>query len=319
MKLGIVMDPIAGIDIRKDSSFAMLLAAQALGWEIHYMEMADLFIDGCTPCARMRRLTVSDDPGRWFEFDAENTAGLEKLDIILMRKDPPVDMEYIYITQLLELAQKAGVAVINDPSALRDVNEKLFIHWFPDCIAPTLVTSVEERVMEFARVHDDIILKPLGHMGGASVFRLGKRDSNLRVVIETLTANGTRLVMAQRFIPEISRGDKRILLIDGEPVPYALARVPMPGEHRGNLAAGGAGRGIALTGRDREICAALAPVLRDKGIMFAGIDVIGDYLTEINITSPTCIRELDALFKLNIAGDLMRVIATHIKGGAGRH
>jgi glutathione synthase len=313
------MDPIAGIDIRKDSSFAMLLAAQALGWEIHYMEMADLFINGCTPCARMRRLTVSDNPGGWFEFGVGNTAELEKLDIILMRKDPPVDMEYIYITQFLELAQKAGVTVVNDPAALRDANEKLFIHWFPDCIAPTLVTSIEQRIVEFAHAHDDIILKPLGHMGGTSVFRLGKHDSNLRVVIETLTANGTRLVMAQRYIPEIARGDKRILLIDGEPVPYALARVPMPGEHRGNLASGGTGKGVELTRRDREICAALAPVLRARGIIFAGIDVIGDYLTEINITSPTCIRELDALFKLNIAGDLMRAIATHIKGGTGRH
>lgn len=319
MKLGMVMDPIAGINIRKDSSFAILLAAQALGWEIYYMEMADLFIAGCTPCARMRRLTVADDPGRWFEFGAESTAELEKLDILMMRKDPPVDMDYIYITQLLELAQKAGVCVVNDPAALRDVNEKLFIHWFPDCIAPTLVTSVEQRIMDFAREHGDIILKPLDYMGGASVFRLGKHDSNLRVVIEILTAKGTRLVMAQRFIPEISRGDKRILLIQGAPVPFALARVPLPGEHRGNLAAGGTGRGVELTRRDREICETLAPVLRDKGIIFAGIDVIGDYLTEINITSPTCIRELDALFKLNIAGDLMQALATHIKGGAGRH
>lgn len=319
MKLGIVMDPITGIDIRKDSSFAMLLAAQALDWQIYYMEMADLFIAGCTPCARMRRLTVADDSGQWFEYGAESTAELKKLDIILMRKDPPVDMEYIYITQLLDLAQLAGVCIVNDPAALRDANEKLFIHWFPDYIAPTLVTSVEQRIVEFARTHDDIILKPLGNMGGASVFRLGKHDSNLPVVIETLTANGTKLAMAQRYIPEIIRGDKRILLIDGEPVPYALARVPMPGEHRGNLASGGAGKGVELTSRDRAICAALGPVLRDKGIIFAGIDVIGDYLTEINITSPTCIRELDALFKLDIAGDLMRALATHIEGGADRH
>jgi len=188
-----------------------------------------------------------------------------------------------------------------------------------ECIAPTLITSDEQRIVEFARVHDDIILKPLGTMGGTSVFRLGKNDSNLRVATETLTANGTRLVIAQRFIPEIAGGDKRILLIDGEPVPYALARIPMPGEHRGNLASGGAGKGVELTGRDREICKALGPVLRDKGIVFAGIDVIGDYLTEINITSPTCVRELDALYKLNIAGDLMQSIATHIKRGSGQH
>jgi len=319
MKLGMVMDPIAGINIRKDSSFAMLLAAQALGWEIYYMEMADLFITGCTPCARMRRLTVADNPGDWFEFGAESTAELAMLDIILMRKDPPVDMEYIYITQILELAQKAGVYVVNDPATLRDVNEKLFVHWFPDCIAPTLITSDEQRIVEFARTHADIILKPLGNMGGASVFRIRKHDTNLHVIIETLTAYGTRLAIAQRYIPEISQGDKRILLIHGEPVPYALARVPMPGEHRGNLASGGAGTGVELTRRDREICETLAPVLRKMGIIFAGIDVIGDYLTEINITSPTCIRELDALFKLNIAGDLMRAIATHIEGGAGRH
>jgi glutathione synthase len=319
MKLGIVMDPIAGINIKKDSSFAMLLAAQALGWEIHYMEMGDLFIAGATPCARMRGLHVVDHPDDWFKFGLDSTAELEKLDIILMRKDPPVDMEYIYITQLLGLAQKAGVCVVNDPAALRDANEKLFIHWFPDCIAPTLITSEKQRIVEFARVHDDIILKPLGTMGGTSVFRLGKNDSNLRVAIETLTADGEKMVIAQRYIPAISAGDKRILLVDGEPVPYALARVPMAGEHRGNLASGGAGKGVELTGRDREICKSVGPVLREKGVLFAGIDVIGDYLTEINITSPTCIRELDALYKLNIAGDLMRTIAAHVKGGAGRH
>ena len=319
MKLGIIMDPITGIDIRKDSSFAMLLAAQALGWDIYYMEMPDLFLDGCTPCAGMRRLSVADNPARWFQYGEESTAELAMLDIILMRKDPPVDMEYIYTTQILELAQKAGVYVVNDPSALRDVNEKLFIHWFPDCIAPTLVTAAEQRLVEFAHSHADIILKPLGGMGGHSVFRLRKHDTNLRVIIELLTANGTRLVMAQRYITEIEHGDKRILLIYGEPVPYALARIPKQGEHRGNLASGGIAKGMDLSDRDREICRQLGPLLRDKGLVFAGIDVIGDYLTEINVTSPTCIRELDALFKLNIAGDLMRAIENHFKGGAGRH
>ena len=318
MKLGIIMDPITGIDVRKDSSFAMLLAAQALGWDIYYMEMADLYIDGCTPCARMRRLAVTDNTTHWFEFGEESSAELAMLDIILMRKDPPVDMEYIYITQILELAQNAGVYVVNDPSALRDVNEKLFIHWFPECIAPTLVTSTAQRIMDFARIHDDIILKPLDGMGGASIFRLRRNDTNLHVIIETLTANGARLVMTQRYIPEITRGDKRILLIDGEPVPYALARIPKPGEHRGNLASGGTGKGVELSKRDREICEQLGPVFRARGLLIAGVDVIGDYLTEINVTSPTCIRELDALFKLNIAGDLMQAIATHIKAGTGR-
>ena len=311
MKLGIVMDPIAGINISKDSSFAMLLAAQALDWEIYYMELQDLFLDGTTPRARTRRLHVEDNPSRWFTFGAEDTEDLALLNIILMRKDPPVDMDYIYATQILELAQSLGVYVVNDPGALRDVNEKLFIHWFPDCIAPTLVSCDEERIVAFAEQHQDIILKPLGFMGGASVFRLKPRDTNLRVVIETLTGNGTGFTMAQRYLPDIARGDKRILLINGEPVPYALARIPCAGEHRGNIAAGGTARGVELTARDREICRQLGPVLRDKGLVFTGIDVIGDYLTEINVTSPTCIRELDALYKLDIAGDLMRVLAQH--------
>lgn len=319
MKLGIIMDPITGIDTRKDSSFAMLLAAQALGWDIYYMEMPDLFIDGSTPGARMRRLRVMDNRDRWFECGGESPADLAMLDIILMRKDPPVDMEYLYATHILELAQKAGVYVVNNPAALRDLNEKLFIHWFPECIAPSLVTCSAESIIEFAQRHEDIILKPLGNMGGASVFRIRKNDSNLQVVIETLTANGTRLAMAQRYIPDIAQGDKRILLINGEPVPYALARIPKAGEHRGNLAAGGTGKGLELSARDREICRQLGPVLRDKGLVFTGIDVIGDYLTEINITSPTCIRELDALFKLNIAGDLMRVIENNVKRGASKH
>jgi len=318
MKLGIIMDPITGIDIRKDSSFAMLLAAQALGWDIYYMEMPDLLLDGSTPCARMRRLQVADNKDRWFAFGGESQSELAMLDIILMRKDPPVNMEYIYATQLLELAQQAGVYVVNNPAALRDVNEKTFIHWFPDCVAPTLITSAEQKIVEFARRHEDIILKPLGGMGGASVFRIRKHDTNLHVIIETLTDYGTRLAIAQRYIPEISQGDKRILLIYGEPVPYALARIPKPGEHRGNLASGGAGKGLELTARDREICRQLGPVLRDKGLVFTGIDIIGDYLTEINITSPTCIRELDALYKLNIAGDLMRAIEKHVKESAGR-
>ncbi|MGH8119664.1 MAG: glutathione synthase [Gammaproteobacteria bacterium] len=319
MKLGIIMDPITGINIRKDSSFAMLLAAQARGWDIYYMEMPDLYVDGSTPCARMRRLQVMDNTDRWFAFGEESATALAMLDIILMRKDPPVDMNYIYTTQILDLAQKAGVYVVNDPATLRDVNEKLFVHWFPDCIAPTLITSTAERIVEFVQRHEDIILKPLGNMGGVSVFRARKHDTNLNVIIETLTADGTRLAIAQRFIPGIAQGDKRILLIYGEPVPYALARIPKPGEHRGNLATGGAGKGVELSARDREICGLLGPVLRNMGLAFTGIDVIGDYLTEINITSPTCIRELDAQFQLNIAGDLMNAIEKHAGKGEVRH
>jgi glutathione synthase len=225
-----------------------------------------------------------------------------------MRKDPPVNMNYIYVTQLLELAQKAGVCVVNNPAALRDVNEKLFISWFPDCIAPSLVTMDAHRIRAFLDEHQDIILKPLAGMGGASVYRIKNPDVNTQVIIETLTENGTKLAMAQRYIPDIIKGDKRILLIDGEPVPYALARIPKAGETRGNLAAGGTGKGVELSKRDREICAAVGPVLREKGLIFVGIDVIGDYLTEINVTSPTCIRELDAIFQLNIAQNLLLAI-----------
>ncbi len=308
MKLGIIMDPIAGIKIEKDSSFAILLAAQARDWELYYMETQDLFLAGTRPGARMRRLSVRDEKDRWYHFTGEEVAALSALDVILMRKDPPVDMEYIYATHLLELAQQQGVLVVNDPSALRDFNEKLLISWFPDCIPPTLVTKNAAQIISFAEEHGDIILKPLHGMGGLSVFRARNSDPNLHAIIEHLTGNGVRFAMAQRFIPEIVEGDKRILLIDGEPVPYALARIPRPGDHRGNLAVGGTGKGVALSARDREICATLAPVLIEKGLLFAGIDVIGDYLTEINITSPTCIRELDRLYGLDIAGDLMDAI-----------
>jgi len=308
MKLGIIMDPIAGINIKKDSSFAMLLAAQTAGWETFYMESGDLFLDNTTPGARMRHLTVKDNMSQWYQFGAEVTCDLATLDVILMRKDPPVDMEYIYITYLLEFAQQKGVLVVNDPSALRDVNEKMFINSFPQCIAPTLVTRDAGQILSFLEDHKDIILKPLEGMGGTSIFRVQESDPNLHVIIETLTGKGKRFTMAQRYLPEIRNGDKRILLIDGRPVPYALARIPKPGESRGNLAAGGIGRGIELTNRDREICEQLAPVLREKGLLFVGIDVIGEYLTEINITSPTCIRELDALYDLNIAKDIIASI-----------
>ena len=308
MKLGIIMDPIQGIKIEKDSSFAMLLAAQVAGWEISYMELNDLFLSNTVPGARMRRLTVKDDKTQWYQFGAEMTCELAALDVILMRKDPPVDMEYIYVTYLLELARQKGVLVVNNPSALRDCNEKMFINWFPQCIAPTLVTRDAGQILSFLNEHKDIILKPLEGMGGASVFRVQQSDQNLHVIIETLTNNGARFTMAQRYLPEIRNGDKRILLVDGRPVPYALARIPKAGESRGNLAAGGTGKGVELNDRDREICEQLAPVLREHGLLFVGIDVIGEYLTEINITSPTCIRELDALYDLDIARDLITAI-----------
>lgn len=308
MKLGIIMDPIQDIKIHKDSSFAMLLAAQAMGWDIYYMEISDLFLVNGKPAAKMQELRVEDDPQGWFSIIDETTADLDELDIILMRKDPPVNMDYIYITHLLDLAQKAGVYVVNDPSALREVNEKLFINRFPEFIVPTLVSRNEDQIFAFIDEQCDIVIKPLDGMGGTSVFRITNTDANAGVIIETLTNRGHKLAMAQRFIPEITHGDKRILLIDGKPVPHALARIPKPGEHRGNLAAGGKGKGVDLTERDRQICEEIAPVLRKMGLIFTGIDVIGDYLTEINVTSPTCIRELDNIYNLNIAKDLLSTI-----------
>jgi glutathione synthase len=313
VRLGVVMDPIGSIKTYKDSTFAMLLAAQARDWEVRYMELADLFLDSGTVMARHRGLQVIDRGQDWYAFADQETGPLTGLDVILMRKDPPFDTEYIYATYLLEQAAEAGTLVVNRPQALRDTNEKLSIARFPQCAPPTLVTRDAARMRAFAAEHGDIILKPLHGMGGTSVFRLRPGDPNLSVVIETLTEHGHAYAMAQRFIPEIAAGDKRILLIDGEPVPYALARVPAPGETRGNLAAGATGQGVELSERDRWICAEVGPWLRDHGLLFVGLDVIGDYLTEINVTSPTCIRELDALYGLDIAGQLFDSIAARLR------
>lgn len=303
--LGVVMDPIAAINIRKDSTFAMLLAAQQRGWNLWYMELADLFFADTQAYGRMRELLVQDAAKNWFRFGEAKTAPLRELAVILMRKDPPFDMEYIYATYLLEQAERAGTLVVNRPASLRDANEKFFTVNFSDCSPPTLVSRRAEDIRGFLQRQGDIILKPLGGMGGYSIFRVRTGEPNLNVIIETLTQHGSRYTMAQRFIPEISAGDKRILLIDGEPVPYALARIPPPGETRGNLAVGGSGEGRPLTARDRWIAAQVGPELRRRGILFAGLDVIGDFLTEINVTSPTCIRELDEQFGLDIAGQLI--------------
>ena len=309
IKLGVVMDPISAIKIHKDSTFAMLLAAQSRDWPLFYMEQSDLILRDGTCHARVRRLQVEDDPARWHRLGEPSEIPLHELDVVLMRKDPPFDMEYIYSTYLLENAESHGCLVVNRPQSLRDANEKLFTSRFPQCTPPTLVTRRAEELRAFHREHGDIILKPLGGMGGASVFRVKPDDPNLGVILETLTGHGEAYTMAQRFIPEISQGDKRILMIDGNPVPYALARIPAAGETRGNLAAGGRGEGVPLSTRDRWIADQVGPELRKRGILFAGLDVIGDYLTEVNVTSPTCIRELDAQFGLDIAGEFMDVIA----------
>ncbi len=309
IRVGIIMDPIAQIAFKKDSSLAMLLAAQERDWSLFYMEQRDLYQLGGEARARMRPLKVFNDSQRWHELGDEADMGLAELDVILMRKDPPFNSEYVYATYLLELAEKAGTLVINRPQSLRDCNEKFFATQFPQCTPPTLVSRRADILRDFAREQRDIILKPLDEMGGASIFRHREGDPNLSVILETLTLHGARQIMAQRYIPEIKDGDKRILMVDGEPIPYCLARIPAAGETRGNLAAGGRGVAQPLSDRDREIAAIVGPELRKRGLVFVGLDVIGSYLTEINVTSPTCIREIDNAFDTRIGSLLMDAIA----------
>jgi len=306
--LALLMDPITAIKPQKDSSLAMALAAQARGWTLQYLEMDDLYLRNGQACARLRELVVRDNNDDWFSLGEPQDRPLAELDVVLMRKDPPIDTEYLYATQMLALAEARGTLVVNRTQALREANEKLASTWFPQCAPPTLVTREQTRLHAFLAEHNDIIIKPLDAMGGASIFRVRDDDPNVGVIFETLTEHGSRYAMAQRYIPEISAGDKRILLVDGEPVPYALARVPAKGETRGNLAAGGTGVGVELSAHDRWICTQVAPRLKAMGLMFVGLDVIGDFLTEVNVTSPTCIRELDTLYGLDIGGQLMDAI-----------
>jgi len=312
LKLGIVMDPIGKIKIEKDTSFALLIEAQTRGWPLYYMELNDLFLRDGRAFARVRLLSVTRNEDAWYRFHGEETLPLDALDVVLMRKDPPFDQEYIYATYLLECAENHGVRVINRPRSLRDANEKLFTSWFPQCCAPTLVAREAARLREFLHEQREIILKPLDGMGGASIFRVALGDPNLTVILETMTRHNTRFVMAQRYLPEIVDGDKRILVVNGEAVPYALARIPAAGESRGNLAAGGRAEGRPLTERDRWIAAQVAPELKKRGLAFVGLDVIGDYLTEVNVTSPTCVQELDRQFGLNISARLMDHIAATV-------
>lgn len=309
IKFGIVMDPIQTINYKKDSTLAMLWEAQARDWEIYYFEQKDVFIQNGKAFGNSRQLKVFHDDKKWFEFGKAERVVLSDLHVIFMRKDPPFDREYIYTTYILEQAERDGVLLVNKPQSLRDANEKLFTSWFPQCCPPTLVTRDMQLLREFYQEHKDIICKPLEGMGGYSVFRLTYPDLNASVVFEMLSESGKRYMMAQGYIPEIKDGDKRILLINGEPVSHALARIPAEGELRGNLAAGAHGVARPLTDRDRWICAQVGPVLREKGLYFVGLDVIGDYLTEINVTSPTCIREIDEQCGLNVAKMLMDRIA----------
>ncbi len=300
-----VMDSIDLINIKKDTSFAMLLEAQSRNWELHYMELNDLYLSNGLPYARTRRLNVQRDQNNWYQFIDEQDIALEQLDTIIMRKDPPFDQEYIYATYLLEQAERLGTYVVNKPQSLRDANEKLFTSWFPQCCADTLVAREPQRFKNFLQKHKEIILKPLDGMGGTSIFHVRENDPNINVILEMMTEYATRYIMAQRYLPEIKEGDKRILLVNGEPIPYALARIPTKGETRGNLAAGGRAEGRELTARDLWIANQVGPTLKSKGLVFVGIDVIGDFLTEINVTSPTCVQELDQQFGLNISAQLM--------------
>ncbi len=306
--LGVVMDPIETIKPKKDSTLAMLLAAQRSGWSLVYLRQQDLLVRDGAPLGQGRVVTVRDDESSWFSLGEKWNGGLETLDALLMRKDPPFDMEYIYTTYILELAENRGLLVVNKPASLRDINEKAYTSWFPQCTPPTLVTRSRDELLKFLAEHGKIVLKPFDGMGGRSIFIVATGDLNVNVIIETLTDHGARFTLAQRYLPEIVDGDKRVLLIDGVPVDYALARIPAPGESRGNLVMGAKGEGRPLTVRDRWLAAQVGPLLAAKGVMFAGLDVIGDYLTEINVTSPTGIRELDRQFGIDIAARLMQAI-----------
>jgi glutathione synthase len=312
-RLGVVMDPIESINPKKDSTLAMLVAAQERGWEIVYFEQKDLLVSDGRAEGRGFQLRVALSLEDWFEYGAPWTGPLEHLDALLMRKDPPFDMEYVYTTYILQLAERCGLLVVNSPSSLREINEKVYTAWFPECTPPSLITRSREALLAFLQEHGKVVMKPLDGMGGRSIFVVEQGDLNTNVVIETLTAYETRYTLCQRFIPEIKSGDKRILLIDGKPIDFALARIPAPGESRGNLVMGAVGEGRPLTDRDRWIAEQVGPKLAARGVLFAGLDVIGDYLTEINVTSPTGIRELDKQFDINIADDLIAVIEARLE------
>ncbi|MFK7975985.1 MAG: glutathione synthase [Halioglobus sp.] len=313
ISIGVVMDPIEAIAYKKDATMAMLWAAKDKGWDLFYMEQSDLYLDQGAAYARMAPLQVFRDPQKWFERGEYQDRPLAELDAVLMRKDPPFDNEYIYSTYILEAAEREGTLIVNRCQSLRDCNEKVFATQFPQCCPPVLVSADMARLKAFHGEHNDAIFKPLDGMGGSAIFRVKPGDSNINVILEILTNEGKQTIMAQKFLPQIKAGDKRILIINGEPVPYCLARVPLAGETRGNLAAGGRGVAQPLSERDWEIANTVGPTLREKGLLFVGLDIIGDYLTEINVTSPTCIREIDAAYDLDIGGQLMDCIAGELE------
>lgn len=313
IKLAIVMDPIEHTNYKKDSSLAMLWAAKDRSWSLHYLTMADLYLENGIAMGNATELDVHRDPSHFYDLGKTEQIPLSDFDVILMRKDPPFDNEYVYATYLLERAEQAGSLVVNKPQSLRDCNEKLFATAFPECAPAHMVTRKANLLREFHAKHGDVIFKPLDGMGGSAIFRLKPDDPNVSVIIEMLTQNGAEQIMAQKYLPEIKDGDKRILIVDGKPIDYCLARLPAKGETRGNLAAGGTGRAQPLSDRDRWIAEHVAPELVKRGLMFVGLDIIGDYLTEINVTSPTCIREIDAAYNTDIAGKLMDAIESKLR------
>ena len=311
--LGVVMDPIEAINVKKDTTLAMLWAASERGWRLSYIRQQDLYQTHQQPRATVQPLKVFKNHEKYYQLEESRDIALNELDVILMRKDPPFDNEFIYSTYILEAAERLGTLVVNKPQSLRDCNEKMFATQFPQCCPPLLVSRDDKKLREFHHQHRDVIYKPLDGMGGASIFRVKEGDPNLGVIIETLTQLGTNTIMAQRYIPDIVHGDKRLLLVDGEPIPYSLARIPADGETRGNLAAGGIGRPQPLSERDRWIANQVSPIAREKGLLFVGLDIIGDYLTEINVTSPTCVREIDNAYDTDIAGKLMDCITEKLQ------
>ena len=314
IKLGVVMDPIEDIHYKKDTTLALLWAAQDRGWSLFYMTPDALYLDGDRPMAVAQPLTVHRDPDHWFDLCEPEDISLSELNVCLMRKDPPFDMEYIYATYLLERAERQGTLIVNRCQSLRDCNEKLFATEFPQCCPTLLVSRDMSKLKAFHRQHRDVIFKPLDGMGGSAIFRAREDDPNVSVILETLTQSGNETIMAQRYLSAISEGDKRILMVNGEPIPFCLARVPLAGESRGNLAAGGSGRVQPLSERDLWIASQVGPTLKQRGLFFVGLDVIGDYLTEINVTSPTCLREIEAETGLDIAGTLLDAVSDCLSG-----
>lgn len=312
-ELGVIMDPLESIKPHKDSTLGLLLEAQRRGWGVSYGLLEDIWLRDGEAYGRLTRVRVADDPTSWFEAGETRVTRLGDLDVILMRKDPPFDIEYIVATYVLERAEDQGALVVNRPQSLRDANEKAFVAWFPECVPPTLITRSPGEMQAFLSEHQRVVVKPLDLMAGQSVFVTSANDGNHNVILETVSRSGSRFVMLQEYVSEIERsGDKRILLADGEPIPLALVRVPPEGDHRGNLATGARAEIRELTDRDRWICAQIGPVLRQKGLLFTGIDVIGDFMTEINVTSPTGIRELEAASDLRVAEKLMDTIRERV-------